>query len=215
VPHFAIGSTGNLPPGGTWAAVLAFRTRSGCSEGYYPLVTKVDVTDPNGNIREVQFGSSGLSTSDTYALNRPEQQAYGYSYYADNLLQSVTDGLGRTTNYSYDANGNLTSVTRLSGAQNAVTTTMTYDGTFNQLLSVTDPLNHTTNFGYDTSGNLITITDPLQHQTTMTYDAAGSMLSLADPTGNTTIFNYFLARSRLSYGCFRVQPSEAQMLQAA
>src|SRR6266571_5247137 len=91
-------------------------------------------------------------------LGKPEQQTYTYTYYADNLLQSVTDPLGRVTSYSYDANGNVTSITRLSGTPNAVTTTMTYDSAFNQLLSVTDPLNNTTRFTYDSQDNLTGIT---------------------------------------------------------
>jgi RHS repeat-associated protein len=185
--------TGSLPPGGSPTAILGFRTCTTCGEGYHPLVTQVDVTDPNGYVKRVQFGPTGYTTSTTYALGRPEQQTYTYSYYADNLLQSVTDSMGRVTSYTYDANENLLSITHLSGTPNAVTTTMTYDGTFNQLLSVTDPLNNATNFGYDTSGNLVTITDPLQHQTSMTYDAEGRVLSSTDPMSDRTTFNYFLA----------------------
>jgi RHS repeat-associated protein len=189
-PYFVAGASG--PPGGSAAAVLAFRACSTCSEGYNPLVTQVDVTDPNGNGRRVNFGPSGYTTSVTYALGKPEQQTYAYTYYADNLLQAVTDPLGRVTSYAYDANGNLTSITKLSGTANAVTTTMTYDNTFSLLRSVTDPLSHTTNFDYDGSGNLITITDPLQHQTTMSYDTQGRVLSVSNSLSNTTRFTYYL-----------------------
>jgi hypothetical protein len=41
----------------------------------------------------------------------------------------------------------LTSVTRLAGTADAVTTTYAYEPAFNQLTSLTDPLNHTTSFG--------------------------------------------------------------------
>ncbi|MGH2459982.1 MAG: RHS repeat-associated core domain-containing protein, partial [Chloroflexota bacterium] len=103
---------------------------------------------------------------------------------------SVTDALGRVTSYTYDALGNVTSVTRLAGTSGAVTTTMTYDPTFNQLTSITDPLNHTTSFGYDSAGNLTTVTDPLSHQTTLTYNAAGEPLTTTDPLGHTIQFAY-------------------------
>lgn len=33
-----------------------------------------------------------------------------------------------------------------------MTTSFTYESTFQQLASVTDPLSHTTTFGYDTTG---------------------------------------------------------------
>jgi hypothetical protein len=38
------------------------------------------------------------------------------------------------------------------GTGDAVTTSFTYESTFQQLASVTDPLSHTTTFGYDTTG---------------------------------------------------------------
>jgi RHS repeat-associated protein len=182
-PYFVMGG---ISPGGSSSQVMTFRSCSTCSAGYNPLLTQVDVTDPNGNVKRVKFGPTGYTTSTTYALGKPEQQTYTYTYYADNLLQTVTDPLGRVTSYVYDANGNLTSVTQLSGTPSAVTTTMTYDSTFNQLLSVTDPLNHATNFTLDTRGNVIAVTDPLNHQTTVSYDSEGHPLTTTDALGNTT-----------------------------
>jgi RHS repeat-associated protein len=189
-PYFIVGSSG--PPGGSASAVMAFRTCSTCSEGYNPLVTQVDVTDPNGNVKRVQFGPTGYTTSVTYALGRPEQQAYAYAYYADNLLQSVTDPLGRVTTYSYDAFGNATSTVQLSGTSSAVTTTAVYDPTnsFNQITSSTDPLNHTTNFAYDATGNLVTVTNPLGQQTTFAYNSQGQITRANDSLGNSTQFAY-------------------------
>jgi len=182
--------TGSLPPGGSPSAVEAFRTCSSCSEGYNSLVSQVNVTDPRGFVEQVQFNSQGLVTSDTYALGHTEQQAITYQYFADNLLESVTDGLSRATAYNYDANGNTNSVTALNGTSNAVTTTLTYDPTFSQITSVTDPLSHTTNFSYDTNGNLTTIADALSHQTTLTHDPQGKVLSITDALGNISTFGY-------------------------
>ncbi len=70
------------------------------------------------------------------------------------------NALGRQTDFAYDAMGDLTSLTRLAGTGNAVTTTFTYEPTFNRVASITDPLSHTTTFAYDGLGNLSTITDP-------------------------------------------------------
>jgi len=182
---------GGLPPGGSPANVLAFRACSYCSEGYSPMVSQVDVTDPRGIVERVSFNSQSLVKTDILAFGKPEQQRISYSYFADNLLAAVTDSLSRITAYNYDANGNVTSVTRLSGTSNAVTTTFTYDPTFGQVTSVADPLNHTTSFSYDASGNLSAVADPLQHQTTLTNDTEGNVLSIADVLGNTTNFAYF------------------------
>ena len=130
-----------------------------------------DILPPN-----LQDGPTGYTTSEIYALGKPEQQTYTYAYFADNLLQSVTDPIGRVTSYNYDANGNTTSITQLSGTASAATTTMTYDSVYGQLLSVTDPLNNTTSYTYDVSGALLAVTDPLQHQTTFANDSQGRPL---------------------------------------
>jgi hypothetical protein len=54
-----------------------------------PLVAQVDVTDPRGYVERVTFGPAGYKTSDIHALGQPEQQTETFSYYSDNLLQSV------------------------------------------------------------------------------------------------------------------------------
>ena len=86
-----------------------------------------------------------------------------------------------------DAQGNVVGVTRLAGTADAVTTTFTYEPTFNQVASVTDPLGHTTSFGHDGVGNLTTITDALGHQSTLSYNAAGQPLTITTPAGTTQL----------------------------
>ena len=184
------GGSSGLPPGGSPTAVIGFRTCTTCSEGFLPLVSQVDVTDPRGVVREVKFGPTGQMTSDTYALGKPEQQAYTYAYYADNLLQSMTDQLGRVTASQYDANGNTTQMTPLFGTANAVTTSRTYDPNFSQLTGATDPLNNTTSITLDNSGNPLAVTDPLSHQTTMTFNGFGQPLTVTDALSHQTQFGY-------------------------
>jgi RHS repeat-associated protein len=184
------GGSSGLPAGGSAAAVIGFRSCTTCSEGFLPLVSQVDVTDPRGIVREVKFGPTGQMTSDTYALGKPEQEAFTYAYYSDNLIQSVTDQLARVTAFQYDANGNTTQITRLSGTPNAVSINLSYDPNFSQLVSVTDPLNNTTSISLDGSGNPLTITDPLSHQTTMTFNSAGQPLTVIDPLSHQTQFGY-------------------------
>jgi RHS repeat-associated protein len=184
------GGSSGLPTGGSGTEIINFRSCTSCSEGYMPLVSQVDVTDPRSNVRRVQFGSTGQVTSDTRAYGTSNAQALTFTYYADNLIKSVTDQLGRETDYSYDENGNATSVTRLAGTSNAVTTTFTYDPNFSQIASVTDPLSHTTSFTIDGSGNTTTISDPLSHQTTVAYNSQGQATSVTDALSHTTQFAY-------------------------
>lgn len=172
-----------------WGSGFA-RYNPGCTEGYMSLVAQVDVTDPRGYIRRVTFDDTGYMTSDIHALGQPEQQTVTYSYYADNLLQSVTDPLGRVTSFDYDGTGNPIRVTRLDGTPNAVTSTFTYAGPFGQLSSATDPLGHSLTLAYNLQGELTSVTDPLSHSTTFAYNPDGTLASATDALNNSVQFSY-------------------------
>jgi len=85
--------------------------------------------------------------------------------------------------------GNVLTVTRLSGTADAVTTTFTYEPTFNQVATITDPLTHTTTLGYDSFGNRTSITNPLSQQATLTYNTNNQPVTVTTPAGTTT-FGY-------------------------
>jgi RHS repeat-associated protein len=173
--------------------VLNFRSCTTCNEGFAPLVTQVDVIDPRGYTRRVSFNQNGYTSSDIHALGQPEQETTTYAYSADNLVSTVTDQLGRVTSYGFDVNANPTTVTRLSGTSNAVTTTAEYDSLFSKPLLVTDPLGNTTSYTYDTYGNVKAITDPLGHQMTFGYNGTGQVTSATDALQHTTQFTYDFA----------------------
>ena len=147
-------------------------------------VIQTDVTDPRNHVRRIVFNPppvspSGFQTgaydaSDTFAYGLTNQQTSStIRQPGTNLPTSTTDALGRTTSYTYDGLGNVTSITRLAGTPQAVTTTFTYDTTYSQVTSVTDPLGHTTKVTYDTKGNLTSVTDPLGNTSGFTYNLAG------------------------------------------
>ena len=52
---------------------------------------------------------------------RPKWQA------GTSLVQSITDALGRQTTFTYDTKGNMTSVTRLAGTPQVLTTSLTWE----------------------------------------------------------------------------------------
>ena len=153
-------------------------------------VTQTNVTDPRGNIRQVNFNSDGYTISDTRMCCGGLAYTFERQTGTDFVL-SVTDPLNRRTEYAYDSMGNVTSVTRMAGISEAVTTGFAYESSFNQVASVTDPLNHTTAFAYDSKGNLTGVTDALNHQTTFSYNSAGQPISATDPLGNTAQFAYY------------------------
>jgi YD repeat-containing protein len=82
--------------------------------------------------------------------------------------------------------GNVLSVTRLADTPDAVTTTYTYEPTFNQVATITDPLNHVTTFGHDTKGTLTSVTNHLNQTTTIVPNTVGQPSSITDePLSNS------------------------------
>jgi RHS repeat-associated protein len=154
-------------------------------------ITQTDITDPRGTVRRVVFDTNSYPISDTYALGSPEQKTITYTRDpATNLPLSVTDALSRRTDYTYDAMGNVTSITRLAGTPNALTWSMTYDPVFNRVTQVTDPLTHTNTLTYDARGGLATWKDGLQNAWSYTHDTQGRLTSVSDPLSNRTQFVY-------------------------
>src|SRR5713226_1077635 len=107
----------------------------------------------------------------------------------------MTDPLRRQYSYGYDSEstngiawtyGNLLSVSGSNCLSGPVTTSMTYEPTFNQLASIVDQLNHTWSFGIDSSGNTTSITDPLNHAVTLGYNPAGQLTSITDAANDAT-----------------------------
>jgi RHS repeat-associated protein len=185
---FTTTSTGPPP-----TQVLNFRACTTCSEGFDPLVSQVQVIDPRGYTRQVVFNQYGYPSSDTRALGKPEQETTTYTYYPDNLLNTVTDQLGRVTTYAYDVNDNPTSITWLSGTSSAVSASAVYDSMFSNPIAITDPLGNTTSINYDTYGNATSVVDPLGHQTTFAYNGIGLVTSMTDAMQVTTQFAYNVA----------------------
>ena len=87
--------------------------------------------------------------------------------------------------FAYDTLGRLVRTIDALGG----TTTRTYDAVGN-LTSITDPLNRTTRFGYDLLNRQVSTTDPLDHTTTTAYDADGNVISVTDPLGHATQYGY-------------------------
>jgi RHS repeat-associated protein len=166
-------------------------------------VIQTSVTDPNGSVRQVTFASpptypdgvfisGGYATTDIRALGRPEQQVLAYALQpTTSFLLSETDSLNRTTAYTYDGLGNVSSVTALAGTPSAVTSFFTHDPSFSQITSTTDPLNHMTTFGLDSHGNVLSATDALGNTSLYARDQQGRVVTAADPLGNAWQMAYY------------------------
>ncbi len=125
---------------------------------------------PNGGAKTYTYTTDGTnriaSESDDGGVNL---LSYAYSPSTGTLNGSttVTDALGRQTQYAWQNFG---------GAQ--LTT------------SITDPASNVSKFTYDVNGQMTGATDALNRSVSMTRDALGNVTSFADPTGGTSQATY-------------------------
>lgn len=181
------------------------------------------VTDPKGNITVDEY-QDGLLISATAGYGTASSATWYYRYdpatlgrtttflppgytttatydSAGNRLTS-TDGLSRTTSYTYNALDEVTSITEPKQVNGQpITTTLTYD-TAGNLLSTSSPLldssgaataTAVTTYHHDDSahpGDLTSVTDPNGHTSTANYDSVGDLTSVTDAAGNKTSYGY-------------------------
>ncbi len=138
----------------------------------YEFITKY-AYDTLGHVTEIDGPLAGNQDKVTYT----------YDVNTGDRLTETRPLVG-TTYYSYDAVGNVTSVTEPGG----VVTTHTYDGR-NRLESTTRN-GVTTSITYTLAGELDTTTDALYRTTTYTYNTAGFMENIVNPSGNFIHYGY-------------------------
>lgn len=135
------------------------------------------IYDANGNVTQerIMTGAKGKTlinriTTYTYDSRNRLTQAKGDGP-RDSASGTTQD---QYTKYTYDALGNIKSMSIGSGA-NWKTTQYTYDR-YSRLLTQTDPLGQTQRYAYDLNGLLTSKTDRRGVTTTNTYDAMGRLI---------------------------------------
>ena len=102
------------------------------------------------------------------SLNRSTQ----FTYDAKGNLTSFKAPGGSNSSYRYDDRGNLISLIDSQGQE----ISFTYDAVFNRLLSVQDARGNTTRYSYDDRGNLQATTYPNGSAEKFSYDSTGNLL---------------------------------------
>ena len=162
-----------------------------------------EITDPSGKIYDYTYDTNGdlvsvklpdIETPLRYEYNpghffRKGTDARGNSqattdYFADGRLKSVTDAMGKTTNYTYDLVNNITTTIH---PDNTGSTVQRFDSN-GLMLTETDPLNRSKNFTYHPNRQKHTETDALNKTTTWEYDPSGHPRSITDPFGKTVTY---------------------------
>ena len=106
-------------------------------------------------------------------------------------MEAVDAADERITTYTYDADGNNLTTTRLADVGTAAAeTVMAYD-TLGNVISITDPEGDVTRFtSHDIMGNFLIKEDARGKLWQYVYDAAGRLEQAIDPLGQTTRFLY-------------------------
>lgn len=170
----------------------------------------VPTTQTNVTV-STNYGGSVNTSSRVDVSRGSTTSSYYYTYNGNNVVTKLTgaEGLSVTCTYgssthpqlptiiktndinvsniSYDAMGNVTSMT-VTG-DGTLTTTMTYDSK-NNLTSVTDPMGYKTSYTYDSNGNLTRISAPESVTTTITRNSKGLASEVTDPMGVRTNYTY-------------------------
>lgn len=110
-----------------------------------------------------------------------------------NQLQQQIGGVGQTTAYTDDLNGNPTAITDPMGN----VTHQIFDP-LNRLVTVVDPENGNTTYNHDALDHITDVADPKGLDTHYTYDAFGDVLTQTSPDTGTTTYTYDLDGNRLT-----------------
>ena len=147
------------------------------------------ITEPN-RITTFAYDSHGNLTQKTIAdaSNSKNTRTWSYTYNANGQVTKV-DGprtdVADITQYSYDAKGDLASITDALGH---VTTISAYDAN-GRPLTLQDPNGLITQLAYDLRGRLLT-RNTGGETTTYSYDAVGQVLKITQADGSFAAFTY-------------------------
>ena len=177
-------STGSGPKRFTYDPVYNQLTSSTDEEGRQTLY---DIDPVTGNTLSVTQVVGEVGGSDDIVTN--------YTYTSQNQIDTMTDPLGRVTNYDYDGNGNLTQITFAVGTSDEAVQQFEYDAAGNQTASV-DENGNRTEYEYDALNRLVRVTlavgtaDEAFQQ--FEYDGDGNRTAFVDENGHRTEYEYDL-----------------------
>ena len=130
-------------------------------------------------------GGSAASTSGPTEVIAPLTHTTKYTYDAAGNLETVTDPEGHKTTYSYDADNEQIKIHETNGTVMKTG----YDAAGN-VVSETDGDGHVTKYVRNEREQVTEIVDPLGRRTHNEYDEAGNLLSRTDAAGRTTSYKY-------------------------
>jgi RHS repeat-associated protein len=154
-------------------------------------------TDENGNVTHFTY-TSGFETSRTEAFGTSQARTINTTWNTNLAVPTQIAEPTRTTDYTYDTDGNVTSKTVTDQTSftspystHGRTQAWSYAYTSGLLHTVTNPITGVTTFAYDISGFLTSVTDPVSNVTQVTArNGRGKPTTIVDQNGVTTTLTY-------------------------
>jgi RHS repeat-associated protein len=154
---------------------------------YNPLGNLTKAIDPAGRTYQYEYDSTGVNllyiTNTTGGMH---DVLYKLTYNGQHEPLTIVAANGATTQYEYNALGQMTKRTDADGS------VTTYGYKDDYLTSVEGPLGATYSLTYDSFGRLATATDPGGETVKYEYDAADRLTKAAFPDGTAGTFSYSL-----------------------
>ena len=194
-----------------WLASSAVTTSKGVlttSYGYDAAGNLTSVTQPDNSKLTYSYDAAHRLTGVTDLLGN--QMAYTLDALGDVTLTNVSNpaaslrrqhsdvfdalgrtlqdigGVGQTTTYTYDNNGNALTITDPNGNL----TQQSFDA-LNRLSTVIAPApGGTTKTTYDQHNRVLSVTDPNSNTTAYIYDGFGDLIQQTSPDSGNTVFRY-------------------------
>jgi RHS repeat-associated protein len=150
---------------------------------------------PDGVTTSTTYDHGNRPQSVTLAIPGQPNQTTTFTYDSLGRRLAATDALGRTMRWTYDARGNVLTVTRPDGQ---IGTRNTYDAQDN-LISTTDAAGGTTAFTYDAARNQTSLTDAKGNTYRFTYDAQRRKTAMIYPDNSQEKWTYDAGGNLLTY----------------
>lgn len=143
--------------GGYTHPYRVFNTLTQPAKTQFPYRYQMQFPDGTIYVYDIPSGTTSNVSLLTQIID-PYGQKLSLGYDATAKLTTVTDAMGKTTNFTYNSGGLLT--------------------------TVTDPFSRTALFQYDSNKNLTKVTDMGGYSTSFTYDSGSYLTGVSNPTSN-------------------------------